>query len=396
MRAVVLACVLVAVGASPLLAQREARLPRRPRLAATADTNDAMAYLQHAQRAIESDAGVSADAYYWASRLDPSSADALYGRRVATLMRRQSSFKAYMEGNSRTIFSPAMRANDSLYFRALQIDPFLHEKHERTMLLGYYRAAIGSGINEGEIDDYVARSLNNSSAAVRARYAAAEGRVPYAMELYTEAITTAKDPMYLYFDRGRLSALQGLNDAAITDYNLALEKLRTRDLNRDTLVVFYSSKALYEHAVGVLYSRKGDPAKAREAFGRAMTEDLSFFPAHLELATLALAQKDTATALSEIALAAELAPTEGFVQHRHGEVLIALGQHADAIAPLKKAIELEPFFASPHYLLAVALEKTGDAAGAKASYTQFLALAARRHPERAAATERLRSLGGTQ
>lgn len=396
MRALLVACALFAAASEPLLAQRDARLPRRPRLAASADTNDAMAYLQHAQRALESDAGVSADAYYWASRLDPASADALYGRRVATLMRRQSSFKSYMEGNTRTIFSPVMRANDSLYFRALQIDPFVHERHERTMLFQYYRAAIGSGINEGEIDDYAQRQLNTASASVRARYAAAEGRIPYAMELYTEAITAAKDPMYLYFDRGRLSALQGLNDAAIGDYTLALEKLRTRDLNRDTLVVFYSSKALYEHAVGVLYARKGDAAKAREAFGRAMTEDLSFYPAHLELAALALAQKDTATAVSEISLAAELAPAEGHVHYRQGEVLIALGQHADAIAPLKKAIEIEPFFASPHHLLGVALEKTGDPAGAKASYERFVALAARRHPQRATVTERLRALGGTQ
>ena len=396
MRALFAVCAVLLCFAEPLLAQREARLPRRPRLAAGADTNDAMAYLQHGQRTIESDAGVSADAYYWASRLDPASADALYGRRVATLMRRQTSFKGYMEGNSRTIFSRDMRANDSLYFRALQIDPFVHEKHERTVLFQYYRVAIGDGINAGEIDDYAQRQLNTASAAVRARYAAAEGRIPYAMDLYNEAINTAKDPMYLYFDRGRLSALQGLNDAAIADYQLALEKLRTRDLNRDTLVVFYSSKALYEHSVGVLYARKGDAEKAREAFGRAMTEDLSFYPAHLELATLALAKKDTATAVSEMALAAELAPSEGHVHFRQGELLIALGQHADAIAPLKKAIELEPFFASPHQLLGVALEKTGDSAGAKASYERFLALAARRHPQRGAATERLRAVGGTQ
>lgn len=82
------------------------------------------------------------------------------------------------------------------------------------------------------------------------------------------------------------------------------------------------------------------------------------------------------------------------MQHTYGDLLLAIGQHAEAVAPLRKAIELEPLFAPPHYALARALEQATDAAGARASYDRFLAVSPRRSPERAVASERLTALGG--
>jgi tetratricopeptide (TPR) repeat protein len=396
MRTLFLTFCALSLVVAPLEAQRQAKAPKRPKLAAGADTNDANAYLQHGHKVIETNADAAMVSYYWASRLNPASADALYSLRIATLMRRISTFHGYMEGVSRTVFSKEMQANDSLYYRALQIDPFLHPRHERTVLLHYYRTAIGDGVNPGEIDFYVERRLNAAPPSVRARMAVASGQLGYALELYTEAISAAKDPMYLYLERGKLNAMQGLQAAALEDYAFGIAKLKERDLKKENVVVFYASKALHEHSIGLLHARAGDADKAREAFGRAMEEDLAFYPAHLALARLAMATHDTVTATSEAALAADLAPGEPYVHFIHGQILANAGQHADAIAPLRRASELEPFYAEPTYQLGVSLQAIGDTAGATAAFERFLALAPARSPQRVQVNTLLKTLGGTR
>jgi tetratricopeptide (TPR) repeat protein len=373
-------------------AQRAERAPRRPRLASGADTNDVNQYLNLGHRTIEDNASAAADAYYWAVRLDPSSADALYGLRMARLMRRPSTFTRYWEGQWSVISSDEMRANDSLQLRALWIDPFFHPRHQRTVQFVYFRVFY-RGANSGDIDDYLMYRLERSGPAVRARVAVGAGQLGLAHTLYTEAIAASRSPAYLYIDRGAVNAMQGLNEPAIADYQVGLEELRKRDASRDSVVIFYRTKALYEHSSGLLHARHGNIAKAREALGRAMEEDLSFYPAHLALAQLALTEKDTATAVSEAALAADLAPQEAHVHFRQGEILLQVGEHAQAIAPLRKAIELEPFYAAPHFLLAQALEKASDET-AKASYEKFVSLASRRDPRRAEANRRIAALGG--
>lgn len=391
----VFAAVLVLVSAvSPVDAQRGAREPRRPRLTAGADTNDANAYLQFGQRTIETNAGAAADAFYWASRLDPSSADAYYGRRTATLMRRASTFKGYMEGVRRTVFSDEMRANDSLYFHALQLDPFLHARFERILIQQYFRTAIGDGINAGQIDFYVERQLQAAPPGVQAGYEAASGRFVLALDLYTTALRSERAPTRYYIERARVNALQGLAAEAIVDYQTALQKMRAQDARTDTVVIFYSSKALHEYSIALLHARRNAIDSARAALGRALEEDLAFYPAHVELAQLALRARDTTTAMSEMSIAAELAPASGHAQFQYGDFLVSVGRFADAIPVLRKAIELEPYYANAYRSLGTALDRTGDAAGAREAYGKFLAAAARNHPQRAAVQSRLGALGG--
>ncbi len=395
---VVCACLLAATDV--LDAQRLGRAPRRPRLTAGADTNDASGYLQLGHRVMDENPTTAGEAYYWAARIDPSSADALYGLRMATLMRRATPFREYMEGNRRVVFSREMRANDSLQFRAYQLDPFLHLRHSRTAQFRYYRAVIerdmqlSGSVNAGEVDFAIQNMFNRASPGTLAWLAASEGRFDYALQLYGRAIEASRDPTYLYLDRAAIRARLGMHEDAISDYGIGLESLRKRDAKAEEEVVFYDSKALYEYSIGLLWTRKGDVEKAREAYGRAMEEDLSFYPAHLALARLALATGDTVTALSEAALAAEIAPNEPFVHLQYGDILRTVGRDAEAIVPLRRAIDLEPFYADPQYQLAVALERTGDMAGARAAYQRFLAIGARRDPRRAAVTAALAAPGG--
>jgi tetratricopeptide (TPR) repeat protein len=386
-------CVLLAV---PLGAQRLGPEQKRPKLA-DADTNDAAAYLAHGMRAIEDAPDEAAAAFYWAARLDPSSAEALYGRRVALLMRRPSDLNAYMNNNRRARENTRFRSIDSLQLRALRLDPLFYRRLDKEMIFAYYRyvfkEAAGS-MQRGELDMLLRNMILQEPPYARAEYMYGVGRLDQALIEYEDAIKAARNPLGLRMDRARVYALQGANQKAIDEFTAVGELLRTRDEKKGGFVVLYESKALVEHSIGVLHVRHGNPDEAKAAFGRAMTEDLSYFPAHLELGRLSLELHDTTTAVSELALAADLAPDEPYVHYLHGSVLLAAGQADEAVAPLRRAVELEDLYAAPRFALGQALERMGDGAGALAEYQRFLELAARRDPQRGDATQRIAALQG--
>jgi hypothetical protein len=51
----------------------------------------------------------AADAFYWSARLDPGSADALYGYRSALMMREPRLLSLYFEGGRRALEAKEMR-----------------------------------------------------------------------------------------------------------------------------------------------------------------------------------------------------------------------------------------------------------------------------------------------
>src|SRR5712692_402598 len=76
--------------------------PRRPRLAAEADTNDAVSYYQLGVERLERNPDAAAAAFYWAARLDPLSAQAWYGQYVAQLAHSSSRLVHYVLREPRT------------------------------------------------------------------------------------------------------------------------------------------------------------------------------------------------------------------------------------------------------------------------------------------------------
>ncbi len=394
MRALLL-LLLVAVGSVPLSAQRLGPEQRRPKLAADADTNDASAYLAHGVRSADEAPDLAAAAFYWAARLDPSSADALYGLRVASLMRKPTDLSAYIVSTRRARENKKFLQLDSLQLRALRLNPLFHRRLDYTMIMAYYRYAfkddVGS-MSRREFEAQINEILLKEPPAVRADVMYGQGRLDQALIEYEDAIRVSRFPIGLRLDRARVYAMKGDLPKALAEFGTTLGMLKARDEKKDGFVIFYDSKALVEHSIGLLHARAGSVDSAKAAFGRAMTEDLAYFPAHVELGRLALEQKDTVTAVSELALAADLAADEPYVHYLHGGMLVATGQHAEAVAPLKKAIDLEPLYAAPHAALGTALERTGDKAAATAAYERFLVLAGRRDPQRNAVTQRLGAL----
>lgn len=372
-----LSVAVLSVSTSVHAQRRAAEIPR-PRLAASADTNDAVAYLSYGSGILATRPEDAANAFYWASRLDPSSENALHGRRVALLMRTTRDLDDYMTLNRRARESEEFRAIDSLQLRALQLNPLMYRSFDWTMLMTWYynsHRRAGGNMTRRDFEREILYEISGFPPASRAYMLYGMGNFDEAAAEYEAAIRRVRNPVSLRIERARTLALRNRNDEAIAEFGRALQALRERDERRGEYVVFYDSKALIEHSIGVLHVRRDDLDAARAAFGRAMTEDLAYYPPHVELGKLALAAHDTATAVSEYGLAAEIATEEPYIQYLYGHALVSTGQFAEAIPVLERARTLEPLYAVVHLDLGVSLANTGDATGAREAFTTFLALA---------------------
>jgi predicted Zn-dependent protease len=118
-------------------------------------------------------------------------------------------------------------------------------------------------------------------------------------------------------------------------------------------------------------------------------ENPGFAPAHAELGELALAARDPAAALLEYGQAVEVSPDDVVLRLGHGRALLAAGHAAEAAVELRRAIALDPEWAEPYVVLGNALQKGGDAAGARTAWAEFLSRAPRNEPRRAWAEQQV-------
>lgn len=400
MHRILLFALLVLGAAAPAHAQR-GDAPRRPRLSADADSNDARAHMQEAVQKLRGAPREAADHYYWAYQLDPANADALYGRYTALLLSNPQRLVDYWNGERRVVRSREMVAIDSLYFRALTMNPFLYRSHEnevfrvymRTIARQAYDRAGGMNIvSESDIQGWINDYMQHGAAWLRAEEAYGQGRYPDALRYYDEAIREARagGRSWLRADRARLLAHMNSNPAAVEAFTQTLADMRTED--ERNLVYLYQSKALMEHSLGSLHERMGNADAAREAYGRALTEDLAFYPAHVRLGMLALAAGDTATALAELDLAVQAGAVEPSVRYTYGAVLAQLGRLDDAAGQLQQVMTATPHWADPYFVLGAVRDGQGNLQGAREAYEGFLSRAPRTHRRRPAAEGRVRDL----
>ncbi len=401
MRALALALALVAAAGATASAQRVRpnEVPRRPVMWAGADTNSAEAYYGHGIQRLNRDPAEAAAAFYWAARIRPGWADALYGRRVALLMTDRRRLVRYMSGERSVYRNAEVQAIDSLQLRALMLDPFLMQKFDKDMFAVYVEEFMNELVQAytGERNAAQAAYLTNQWLAdadpmMKARFNYSQGKYPLALAEYERALRRARkeEKPGLRTDVARIHFFSGNHPQALEAFRTAIEEFRALD-ERD-LVFVYESKALLEHSIATIHERAGQTDEAREAYGRALQEDLAFFPAHLRLAAIALAEGDTATALAEWALAAEIAPNEAAVQHEYGVFLLKLGKIEEGLARVQKAAEVEPYYAAPHFVLARLHDQSSIPEGAIEHYRAWLERAPRDDPQRAAVQARVAAL----
>lgn len=395
-----LGAVLAPASGATLGAQREIS---RPRLERGADTNDARAYYDRGVTLFDREPGTAGAAFYWASRLEPGWAEPLYARRLAGLMTNPRVLVGYLEGNRKIRESADVRRLDSLELRALRLNPFFARDLDKPFFLHYViewfdQEARRSGAppldlsQRMEVEFLLESAMRSIHVDPGLRAHLAESRQDYAeaLGLYRVALRESRDRVGPHRDIAHLFYLTGAYDSALVHLQSALDELRGTESER--LVMVYESKELLEHAIGVIAERRGDIAGAREAYGRALQENLSYYPGHVRLGLVSLATGDTAQALQELNLAIEVAPADALVRLNYGALLAQSGRLEDAVVQLRKATELEPYYALPYFVLGRVGEALHRRDQALQDYRAFLARASLGDPRRDEATRRVAEL----
>lgn len=356
---------LLLLGALCLTATAAAaqKVPKRPELFAGADTNSWFAYFQSGISNLRRRPDVAADDFYWAERLNPGAPEPLYASWVAYWKKRPDRFWDYMAGKRYVVESKEVQHIDSLRLKALQRNPMMFQ---------------GLWITLFDDDTDLNMSLEP---AIQGLIAYAHGNPVKAAERFAVAVKS-KDNRGFRYDRALALYQISQYDSAANELQILIDDMKKREEKK--LVRSYESKQMYEYGIAVLMLAKGDTAAARQALGTALTEDLSFAPAHVQLAHLAVATGDTATAVQELSQAVELDSTDVTAQYELGVQLMLQNKTDDAQAHLRKAIALEPYFAQPYFPLAYILEFEEKNAEAADMYLAFAARASRADDYRAA------------
>ena len=325
---------------------------KRPKLPAGADTNDAQAYF-HFGLASRTSAKDAYAAFHWARRIDPTEPLYAYAQFQAAWMRQSPEWRGhYFNGAKFVVESKEAALLDSLWYESLQRDPYAHFR--------------GCTLYEWASD----------------LEPATEGLVLYDGQCYRQAadrlaVALRERPKNISLRIPRARSLYAVGDyaGAVQELQRVIALLDERDEKRLRRV--YESKAMYQYMVGLAYQKAHQYDQAREAFGRALMEDLSFHMAHQKLARLALEENDVGTAVNELALAVQLKPTDPAHRFEYGYALLQSlpPRPAEAEAQFREAIRLAPRFALPYFNLAAALEMRGSASEAAEQYRAYLARA---------------------
>ncbi|HEX2717869.1 MAG TPA: tetratricopeptide repeat protein [Gemmatimonadaceae bacterium] len=339
--------------AANLGAQKPAKIPKRPELFPGADTNSWHAYFQLGLSNLSRRPQVAADAFYWAARIDPRVPEPLYGQWVAFWKKegveRYFDYLLEQKGINRR---KDVQYMDSLRDEALRRNPMLYQGHEIRIIEELLPL-------QGLADSYIYGVL-----------AYGGGQMPQAAKYFAQAAKDKKNLSARYY---RALVLYQLTqyDSAATELETLLAELRKREAKK--LVRYYESKEMLEFAIGTLMLTKGDLPAAREAFGRAATENLSFSVAHSRLGLIALTEGDTTMAMQELEQAVQLDSLDINTRLIIANILLMKGRAEEARQHYQKIVEREPWFADPYYPLAFILEyeeKREEAAKAYEAFAQ--------------------------
>ena len=357
---------------APLASADAQKVPKRPKLFAGADTNSWYAYYQLGIQSLDRRPEEADAAFYWAMRINPTAPEPMYASWVSFWRKqRPERFWDYMEGKRFVVGSKDVVHIDSVRLRALQRNPMMFQ---------------GLWIRLFEVDGPLPITLDP---AEQGFIAYAHGNPREAAARFADALKNPQNRS-LHYDRA-LAFYQIMQfDSAASELELLLADMRKRDEKK--LVRAYESKQMYEYAIGVTMAMKGDTAAAREAYGKALSEDLAFAPAHLQLAYLADAVADSNTAIQELTQTVELDSTNIAARYGLGTHLMMKGKTEEAKVHLRKAIELEPYYAPPYFALAYILEFDENRAEAAANYAAFADRAPDGDPRIALARQRVAEL----
>lgn len=119
---------------------------------------------------------------------------------------------------------------------------------------------------------------------------------------------------------------------------------------------------------------KGEFEAAITPLQKVIADQPEFAYAHFQLAYVFTALKKTTEARAEYERTIALDPKMSEAYLNLGMLLLDNHEDAAAVAPLRRAVDLFPAQSRPRYLLAVALDRSGDRVGAAESFEALLRL----------------------
>lgn len=388
--------------APSLAAQKVASPPTRPRIQELADTNDSRAYYRYGMAMVSDKPEESVRGFYWSLQIDPSSAETMYALRTSSLLAMSSGDLYDYFDWSRKKRKPEYLAIDSLLYRAYSVNPFVYRNMDVPLIRAIIEADVikyDPSVDRAELGHLVLEHLGTMRKEGWLSYA--EGRLADALAGYSKQLhdrgRSKKDHEdndgELHADRARVFYQADNMDSARAELTAAIAGFRERD--KKDVVILYESKAMYEQALGMINEKANKPDDAREAYGQALTEDLSYYAAHARLAQLQLLAGDTTAALSEMDLALQLQPNDPALHYASAIIYIKAKRDADAASQLTKAAAAAPYYSAPHFLLARIADVEDDAEDAVTEYRKFISLAASSDVNLPTAKERLSKLSAT-
>jgi len=126
--------------------------------------------------------------------------------------------------------------------------------------------------------------------------------------------------------------------------------------------------------LAMIAAEHGNFAKALEVADRAIAIDAGHADYHAQRGRCLIALHRPREAFEAAACALELAPGAALTFDTIGVVMTRAGAHAEALAPFRRAVELDSSKAAYHYNLGAALQFVGDFGAAAAAYRAALAL----------------------
>ncbi len=397
-RHVVRLAAALALAALTLVPPAEAqRAPRRPRLAADADTNDARAYFMYGLERLERTPGLAAPAFYWAARLEPLSPTAWWAQYMAQVLGDAQRLVRIVQRDPVALASPEVRALDSLRLRADMRDPFFHREWEAPKLLAYARNAARREEWFGTSEDVgttgivraTERYFESGDLYSRGLLFYGQNELRSALQYWALAQRT-RELAWITAERGRAFVELRQGDSARVAYTRALELARRGyDPAEHGL---HETPAAWGYALGRLLEDRRNTAAARAAYEEVIERDPAFYPANLRLADLLLQARDTATALFRLGLALGAGGGEYFTQVHAAATYSRMGRRDSAMVRLRRATELEPWASGGWLLYGRAADAVGDTAAAIGAFERFLRLAPRDDLGRGTVTPRLDAL----
>jgi hypothetical protein len=345
----------------------------RPKLPESSDTNDPVAYYRLGDSVRWQFQGLADRAFYWATRLDPTMAEAYFAR--WDLRRHGTSYRLSNDGAVHRISprSPNDFAGvDSLLLNALVYNPFL----------------------DGSLDipPLVAR-LSERQAARDPRtagaWAYARGDYRRAVREWGDAIHRSDENASLRIPRAYAWVHLDESDSAAAELTAFIQRL---ERIQDSSIAPYFSKDFLYYAIGILRAGQKKYSEAKTAYESALLENLGFYMAHVRLSAVDLILQDTATALSELETASLLRADDPMLLSLRASILLNAGRTQEAEQQLHAAIRADSDFALPHAFLGKAAEQRQDSVAARAAYRAYLDRASRSAPERAWVEDHLAGL----